>query len=313
MIRGCHAARRGPAGRSLRRHAPRSSRTGAGRAPDPGRGHRQLGRHGRRRPVHRQGRHDGPRVRPGWTAPDGSSSGGDTLRGVAGRRGGHRSAPVVPPIEGLRDTPYWTNREAISAERTPRVARGARRRCDRRRAGPDVRPVRRGGDRRRGDGRLLPPEEPAAGQVVRTALEADGATVRVGARRCTCPATTATARSSSPRGRHRGPRGGDPGRGGPPGAGRRDRPGDGRPRPDGAGARGRRADARGRAAVGGRRRHRCRHVHAHGDVPGGHRDRRHPGEGRAAGRLPRAGARHVHRPGGRLGRASPSARRASRG
>ena len=60
------------------------------------------------------------------------------------------------------------------------------------------------------------------------------------------------------------------------GPGRRARRRLGRPRPGCARPGGRRADARGGAAVGGRRRHRGRQLHAHGDVPGDHRDPRHP-------------------------------------
>ena len=45
-------------------HATADTRLGAGGQADPGRGHRQLGRQGRGRPVHRQGRHVRPRQRP---------------------------------------------------------------------------------------------------------------------------------------------------------------------------------------------------------------------------------------------------------
>ena len=53
---GGRPARRGPADRRAGRHGDGPPRLGAGRAADPRRGHRQLGRQGRGRPVHRQGR-----------------------------------------------------------------------------------------------------------------------------------------------------------------------------------------------------------------------------------------------------------------
>src|SRR3954447_12149607 len=92
------------------------------------------------------------------------------------------SAPVVPPIDGLHETRYWTNREAISAERTPESlvvlgggAIGVELAQMFARYGAAVTVVEAM------DG-LLPPEEPTAGKVVQQALEDDGATVRVGAR-----------------------------------------------------------------------------------------------------------------------------------
>ena len=57
------------------------------------------------------------------------------------------TTPTVPPIDGLADTPFWTNREALQADGRSGVARGHRRRSDRARAGPGLLPVRH---RRRG-------------------------------------------------------------------------------------------------------------------------------------------------------------------
>ena len=40
--------------------------------------------------------------------------------------------PAVPPIDGLADTPYWTNRDAVQRQRAAGFADRDRRRCDRR-------------------------------------------------------------------------------------------------------------------------------------------------------------------------------------
>ena len=59
---------------------------------------------------------------------------GDASSGPAGSRWATRStwpaavvviatgtAAVIPPIDGLAGTPYWTNREAVEAETLPRT------------------------------------------------------------------------------------------------------------------------------------------------------------------------------------------------
>ena len=91
------------------------------------------------------------------------------------------SAPVVPPIEGLADTRYWTNREAISAERAPESlvvlgggAVGLELAQMFARYGSAVTVVE-------AMDRLLPPEEPEASEVVAVALAEDGVDVRTGA------------------------------------------------------------------------------------------------------------------------------------
>ena len=53
------------------------------------------------------------------------------------------TAPVAPPIEGLADTPYWTNRDMLRIESVPGLAGRDRRRADRCRAGPGAGAVRR--------------------------------------------------------------------------------------------------------------------------------------------------------------------------
>ncbi|HEX7189621.1 MAG TPA: NAD(P)/FAD-dependent oxidoreductase [Actinomycetes bacterium] len=92
------------------------------------------------------------------------------------------SAPVVPPIEGLADTRYWTNREAVSATAAPASLAvlgggsiGAELAQMFARYGSAVTVIE-------GTDRLLPPEEPEAGEVVAAALREDGAEVRTGAK-----------------------------------------------------------------------------------------------------------------------------------
>ncbi len=92
------------------------------------------------------------------------------------------AVPVVPPIEGLAQTRYWTNREAISAEQTPASlvvlgggAIGVELAQMFARYGSAVTVVE-------ALDRLLPPEEPEAGEVVAAALGEDGVAVRTGAK-----------------------------------------------------------------------------------------------------------------------------------
>jgi len=89
--------------------------------------------------------------------------------------------PVRPPIDGLADTPYWTNREAVSALVAPASltvlgggAIGLELAQMFARYGSRVTVVE-------GTDRLLPPEEPEAGEVVAAALREDGVEVVLGA------------------------------------------------------------------------------------------------------------------------------------
>ena len=143
-----------------------------------GRGDRRLGRHGRGRSVHWQGRSPVPRRRP-----DHRSRGGDGVRaGEAGtdvlraRRGiviATGTAPAVPPIPGLAGTPFWTNRDAVKATDGAVVADRAGRRRDRGGACPGVRAFRverhrGGGTRPAGTGRGARGWRAAGGGVLRT-------------------------------------------------------------------------------------------------------------------------------------------------
>ena len=184
MIRGVDADRRGPAGRWLRRPAPGRAGPRAGRAS--GSAHEATDDWddtGRRRPVRGQGRPAGPRLGAARRSRPGASSATTSSSRPARGRGRHGSAPVVPPIEGLADTRYWTNREAISATTAPASLAVLGGGAIGRRARADVRALRLGGDGHRGDGRLLPPEEPEAGEVVAAALRADGRRASAPARR----------------------------------------------------------------------------------------------------------------------------------
>lgn len=89
---------------------------------------------------------------------------------------------AVPPIDGLADTPYWTNREAIEAKTLPASmivlgggAIGVELAQAYARFGADVTVVEAAG-------RLIPQEEPESSELARAALEADGITVHTDSR-----------------------------------------------------------------------------------------------------------------------------------
>ena len=92
------------------------------------------------------------------------------------------SKPVIPPIPGLADVDYWTTHDAIKAEELPAsliVLGGGAAGCEigqvYSRFGVDVTVVE-------GRDRLLPLEEPEAGEVVGPAFEAEGIAVQTGER-----------------------------------------------------------------------------------------------------------------------------------
>lgn len=87
---------------------------------------------------------------------------------------------VVPPIPGLVDTPYWTNHEIIETEELPTSlivlgggAIGAELSQVMRRFGVDVKVVE-------GEDRLLPRNEPEAGDLLEGVFEAEGIEVHFG-------------------------------------------------------------------------------------------------------------------------------------
>lgn len=95
---------------------------------------------------------------------------------------GTGTAPVIPPIDGLAGTPYWTNRQAVEAEKLPDslvvLGGGA--------IGLELAQVfARFGVRvtvLEAADRVLAIEEPEASELVAAALRADGVQIHTGAR-----------------------------------------------------------------------------------------------------------------------------------
>jgi pyruvate/2-oxoglutarate dehydrogenase complex dihydrolipoamide dehydrogenase (E3) component len=92
------------------------------------------------------------------------------------------TTPVVPPIDGLAGTPYWTNREAVEAENLPQSlvvlgggAIGLELSQVMARFGVQVTVIE-------GADRLLAMEEPESSEVAASAVARDGVTARVGVR-----------------------------------------------------------------------------------------------------------------------------------
>ena len=165
--------RRGPP----RRRARRLGRSGHARLvgrrqAHPRGGHRQLGRPGRGRPAHRQRARrscaaPGRIAGPGRVDVDGTAY--TATKGIVVNTG---TTAAVPPIEGLRDTPYWTNHEVIETTELPAslvVLGGGAIGC---RAEPGHGPLRRRRDDRRG--RRPHPRARGAGGVCRAAAGSRG-------------------------------------------------------------------------------------------------------------------------------------------
>jgi pyruvate/2-oxoglutarate dehydrogenase complex dihydrolipoamide dehydrogenase (E3) component len=125
----------------------------------------------------------GGRLVRGWgriTGPGRVEVDGATYEASRGLVIGTGTTPVVPPIDGLADTPYWTNREALEATEAPTSltvlgggAIGLELAQAYARFGTDVTVVEAAD-------RLLPVEEPESSQLARDALDADGLRLYVG-------------------------------------------------------------------------------------------------------------------------------------
>jgi pyruvate/2-oxoglutarate dehydrogenase complex dihydrolipoamide dehydrogenase (E3) component len=88
--------------------------------------------------------------------------------------------PMVPPVDGLAETPYWTNRDAVAVEEVPGsliVLGGGPVGCELAqvfaRFGAAVTVVQRAE-------RLVPADEPEAGELLAESFAADGITLRTG-------------------------------------------------------------------------------------------------------------------------------------
>ncbi|TDV46101.1 dihydrolipoyl dehydrogenase family protein [Actinophytocola oryzae] len=109
--------------------------------------------------------------------PDGSEEVFTARRGVVLNTG---TDPAVPPVQGLAETPYWTNRDVVAVEEVPGslvVLGGGPVGCELAqvfsRFGATVTIVQHAE-------RLVPADEPEAGDVLAEALQAEGITVRTG-------------------------------------------------------------------------------------------------------------------------------------
>ena len=215
---------------------------------------------------------------PGEVTVTPSRPGGDGQVVLRARRGiviNTGTAPAVPPIPGLAGTPFWTNREAIEAERVPGslviLGGGA--------VGVELGQVfARFGSRVtvvEGAGRLLPAEEPEAGDLLARVFGREGIEVHTGQHATgvghdRSGFTVTLAGGGELTGEALLVATGPPDR---PGRGRRRRGGHRREPERHPGGR----PSAGRpGGVGAGRHHRQGRVHPHVHVPGGHRAGRHP-------------------------------------
>jgi pyruvate/2-oxoglutarate dehydrogenase complex dihydrolipoamide dehydrogenase (E3) component len=116
------------------------------------------------------------------TAPDAVAVDGREFRARRGIVLNLGTEPAVPPIAGLADIPYWTNREAIAATRVPASlivlgggAIGVELAQVFSRFGAHVTVVE-------AMPQLLPPEEPESGALLAEVFRREGIEVRVGAK-----------------------------------------------------------------------------------------------------------------------------------
>lgn len=127
---------------------------------------------------HGLGRLDGP-GRVVVTAPDGTTTTWSARRGIVLNPG---TRPAAPPVDGLAGTPYWTNRDAVQVRDLPDdliVLGGGPIGCELAqvfaRFGVQVSIVQSAP-------RLVPADEPAAGELLAEIFEGEGIRVLTGAR-----------------------------------------------------------------------------------------------------------------------------------
>ena len=220
------------------------------------------------------------------------------------------SSPAVPPVEGLDDVDYWTNREAVWADAAPEsivvlgggpvgveLAQFFHRlgsACDDRRAvGPPARAHRLRG------GRAAPRALRGGGhRRTRGSPRRAGRGRRLGRPRLSLLRRVGRGRAAPRRDRAAAERG-------------RSRPRAARRRAHEVGDHRRRADARRGRRLGDRRPERRRAAHACREVPGASRCGQHRGR-RLRRRLPRDPGLGLHRSAGRDGRATRRATGSSR-
>jgi pyruvate/2-oxoglutarate dehydrogenase complex dihydrolipoamide dehydrogenase (E3) component len=125
-----------------------------------------------------RGRITGPRTVT-VTGPDGEESTYVAAKGIVLNTG---TTPAAPPVPGLAEAPYWTNRDAVRAAELPAtlaVLGGGTIGCELAQVfatfGVQVTVIE-------AFDRLLALEEPEASEAVRKAFESDGITVLTGAR-----------------------------------------------------------------------------------------------------------------------------------
>jgi pyruvate/2-oxoglutarate dehydrogenase complex dihydrolipoamide dehydrogenase (E3) component len=114
------------------------------------------------------------------TAPGQVRVGDQVLRARRGIVIGTGSAPAIPPVDGLADTPYWTNHQAIEAAEVPSSllvlgggAVGAELAQVFARFGSSVTVIE-------ARGQLLPAEEPESGKLLAEVFRAEGIVVLTG-------------------------------------------------------------------------------------------------------------------------------------
>ena len=232
------------------------------------------------------------------SAPGEVSVGDDVLRATRGIVIGTGTAPAIPPIDGLAQTPYWTNHDAIETEDVPRslLILGGGAICAElgqvfARFGSAVTIIE-------AMPRLLPLEEPEAGELIEKVFRAEGIAVSTGTgaesvrhdgreftvtlaggrQHSAARLLVATGRKTDLAAlgvaQHRARR-------------------------DGPVHRGRRADAGSAGRLGPRGRRRQGRLHAHVDVSRPHHPRRPARPSAPSGRVSRGAAGHLHRSGDR--------------